>query len=339
MKALENPMIDGYHRASDVRAYLTSLVGRPAHQRALARDAVTASAIRTWCDAMGERHPVYLDPASARAAGHRELVAPPGMLHVWTMPGLEPDRPLTAGPARSGDFDEIVRAKLADLGYAGTLAASIDQEFLAPLHVGERLVAEDAYVEVSAEKQTHLGPGFFLTNRTTYATTEGTTIGTLATVVFHFAPRPAAALGPPLTAPAHVPGRPAPATPVRLLAGEQCGPVTVPVTPTQIIAGALATRDFYPVHHDRDFARAHGNADFLMNSLTTNGLLARIVAEWTDQAPLLRLRTRIVAPAYAHDVLTVTGEVTEVGGGWAEVGIRAALRSGTHAEATARVGR
>jgi acyl dehydratase len=312
--------------------YLKSIIGQPTHQRAVARDAVTASAIRTWCDAMGERNPVYLDPT---AAGPRGLVAPPAMLHVWTMPGLEPDRPLTSGPARSGDFDEVVRARLADLGYAGTLAASIDQEFLAPLHVGDRLVAEDAYIAVSTEKQTHLGPGFFLTNRTTYSTTEGTTIGTLTTVVFHFVPRPAAALGPPLAP--QPPSRPAPATPVPLRVGEHCGPVTVPVTPTQIISGALATRDFYPVHHDRDFARAYGNADFLMNSLTTNGLLARIVAEWTDQAPLLRLRTKIIAPAYAHDVLTFTGTVTEVGDGWAEVAIRAALRTGIHAEATARV--
>jgi len=54
--------------ASTARDYLESIVGRPPHQRAVARDAVTASAIRTWCDAMGERNPVYLDPAAARAA-------------------------------------------------------------------------------------------------------------------------------------------------------------------------------------------------------------------------------------------------------------------------------
>lgn len=325
-------------RASAAHDYLRSIVGRPARQRALARDAVTASAIRAWCDAMGERNPIYLDRAAALAAGHREVIAPPAMLHVWTMPGLEPGRPLTAGPSRDGDLDEVVRVKLADLGYAGTLAASIDQEFLAPLAVGEQLVAENAYLDVSAEKQTRLGPGFFVTDRTTYSTTGRTVIGTLTTVVFHFAPVPASALAPVLAAPVTAPGRPAPAVPVRVRAGTRCGPVIVAVTPTQIIAGALATRDFYPVHHDRDFARAHGNADFLMNSLTTNGLLARIVAEWTDQAPLLRLRTRLVAPAYAHDELTVTGTVTEVGEGWADLRVQAALRAGVHAEAIARVG-
>jgi acyl dehydratase len=204
--------------------------------------------------------------------------------------------------------------------------------------VGERLVADDEYVSVSGEKQTHLGPGFFLTSRTSYTTTEGRPIGTLTVSVFHFAPKPRAALDPPMAAPDVPPRRPEPAGPVQLTPGEECGPVVVPVTPTQIISGALATRDFYPVHHDRDFARAHGNADFLMNSLTTNGILARIVAEWTRQAPLLRLRTRIVAPAYAHDELTVTGLVTNIGHGLAEVGVRAALRGVVHAEAVAQVG-
>lgn len=319
--------------------FLKTLVGRPAHQRAVARDAVTASAIRTWCDAMGERNQIYLDRDVARAAGYADVIAPPAMLHVWTMPGLEPDRPYTAGPARSGDLDETVRATLADMGYPATLAASTDQEFPAALVVGTRLFAEDEYTAASEEKQTHLGPGFFLTNRTTYSSADGATVGRLTTSVFHFAPQPAASVARPLAPPTTTPTRPAAATPVRLGPDARCGPVSVPVTPTQIIAGALATRDFYPVHHDRDFARAHGNADVLMNSLTTNGLLARIVAEWADQAPLLRLSTRIVAPAYAHDELAVTGLVTHVGPDWVDITVRAALRAGVHAEAVARVAR
>lgn len=318
---------------------LESLVGRPPHQRSVARDAVTASAIRTWCDAMGERNPVYLDHSSARAAGHDDLIAPPAMLHVWTMPGLEPGRPLTSGPARDGDLDEIARAELSRLGYPGTLAASTDQKFHAPLLLGELLVAEGEYISVSDEKQTHLGPGFFLTSRTNYVTTEGRAIGTLTLATFHFAPKPRAALAPPSAAPGMTTTRPDPALPVSLAVGEVCGPIRVPVTPTQIISGALATRDFYPVHHDRDFARALGNADFLMNSLTTNGILARIIGEWTRQAPLVRLATRIIAPAYAHDELTVTGEVTSIGDVWADLAVRAALRGGgVHAEAVARVG-
>jgi acyl dehydratase len=318
-------------------AFLQALIGRPAHDRAIARDAVTASAIRTWCDAMGERGSIHLDRHAAFVAGQADVVAPPAMLQVWTMPGLEPDRPLVAGPARAGDLDESVRARLAEMGYSGTLAASIDQEFGSVVRPGDRLMAEDEYIAVSSEKRTRLGPGFFLTNRTTYSRGDGAIVGRLSTTVFHFAPTPVSELLPPLPPPAKAPGRPRPAGPMRLAAGGQAEVVVVPVTPTQIISGALATRDFYPVHHDRDFARAHGNRDFLMNSLTTNGLLARIVGEWTGQAPLVRLVTRLVAPAYAHDELRVTGTVSDAGPGWAELTVRAALSHGVHAEAVARV--
>jgi acyl dehydratase len=320
-------------------AFVQSLIGKPAFQRSVARDAVTASAIRSWCDAMGERNPVYLDPDAAREAGYLDVIAPPAMLQVWTMPGLEPGRPYTAGPSRDGDLDESVRATLGQLGYSGTLAGSIEQGFAAALVVGDRVIADAEYIAASEEKQTHLGPGFFLTHRRTYSTADGTKVGTLTASVFHFAPRPADGVAPPLAPPSTPPERAAPGTPVRIEQGAECGPLLVPVTPTQVMSGAAATRDFYPVHHDRDFARAHGNADFLMNILTTNGLLARIVGEWTSQAPLLRLSTRLVAPAYVHDELTVSGQVTDVSPETADITVRAALRSGVHAEAVARVTR
>ena len=321
------------------RSFTRSLIGQSPHQRAVARDAVSASAIRSWCDAMSERNPVYLDADAARAAGHANVIAPPGMLQVWTMPGLEPGRPYTAGPSREGDLDEANRATLARLGYSGTLATVIDQEYLGTLTVGDRVVAESEYLNASEEKQTQLGPGFFLTHRISYATVAGATVGRLTATVFHFAPRAAAAVLPPLTEPTTPPARAAAAVPAPRAVAAHCGPVSVPLTPTQIIAGAAATRDFYPVHHDRDFARAHGNSDLLMNILTTNGLLARIVGEWFEQAPLLSLSTRLVAPAYAHDELAVTGEVTTLADGEIEVAIRAGLRGGVHADAVARVGR
>ena len=174
--------------AAQAHAFLRALIGRPAHDCAVARDPVTASAIRTWCDAMGERNPVYLDRAAALAAGHADVIAPPAMLQVWTMPGLEPGRPLkSAGNAwlRAGDLDESVRARLAEMGYAGTLAASIDQEFLSVVRRGDRLVAEDEYITVSGEKPAWLGPGFFVTNRTTYSRDDGAIVGRLTTTVFH----------------------------------------------------------------------------------------------------------------------------------------------------------
>ena len=36
--------------------------------------------------------------------------------------------------------------------------------------------------------------------------------------------------------------------------GDEVTPHEIPVTTTMIVAGAIASRDFMPVHHDRDYA-------------------------------------------------------------------------------------
>ena len=41
--------------------------------------------------------------------------------------------------------------------------------------------------------------------------------------------------------------------------GDEVTPLDVPVTTTLIVAGAIASRDYMPVHHDRDFANSQGS--------------------------------------------------------------------------------
>ena len=53
-----------------------------------AADPVNLPMIRHWTDAMGDANPVYTDEALAAASVHGEIVAPPAMIQVWTMPGL-----------------------------------------------------------------------------------------------------------------------------------------------------------------------------------------------------------------------------------------------------------
>ena len=54
----------------------------------------------------------------------------------------------------------------------------------------------------------------------------------------------------------------------------------IDVTPTFVVASALATRDFYAVHHDRERAVAQGARDIFVNILTTIGLVQRYVCDW-----------------------------------------------------------
>jgi acyl dehydratase len=51
---------------------------------------VGADRIRQYAEAVGETNPVYHDPGAARAAGFRDLVAPPMFCVVYSAPAMGP---------------------------------------------------------------------------------------------------------------------------------------------------------------------------------------------------------------------------------------------------------
>ena len=52
--------------------------------------AVGREKVREYARAVGETNPLYLDPDAARAAGHRDVVAPPMFATVYTSPAIGP---------------------------------------------------------------------------------------------------------------------------------------------------------------------------------------------------------------------------------------------------------
>ena len=121
--------------------------------------------------------------------------------------------------------------------------------------------------------------------------------------------------------------------------GDELPPLDVPLTASVIVAGAIASRDFMPVHHDRDYAQAQGAPDIFMNILTTNGYVARFVTDWAGpDAVLRRIAIRLGGPAVPGKVLRFTGAVTneavERDERVVEVTMRAANDLGDHATGT-----
>ncbi len=93
-------------------------------------------------------------------------------------------------------------------------------------------------------------------------------------------------------------------------AGQVLPGLVLEVTPTLVVAGAIATRDFYDVHHDRDRAVAGGGKDIFLNILTTTGLVQRYVTDWAGPQALVRgVAIRLGVPCYAGDTLTFSGRV------------------------------
>jgi acyl dehydratase len=122
--------------------------------------------------------------------------------------------------------------------------------------------------------------------------------------------------------------------------GDELPTLVLDVTATVIVAGAIATRDFMPVHHDRDYANAQGSPDIFMNILSDTAYCSRFLTDWAGpEAMIRRIAIRLGAPVFPDSVLTYTGEVTatsQVGDeGTVEVAFRAMNDLGEHVSGTA----
>lgn len=124
--------------------------------------------------------------------------------------------------------------------------------------------------------------------------------------------------------------------------GDEVTPMDVPVTTTLIVAGAIASRDYMPVHHDRDFANSQGSKDIFLNILTTNGLCVKFLNDWAGpEAMIKKLSIRLGVPAYPNDPLHFTGNVTAksigTGEGLVEVTFKGVNSLGEHVSGTAEL--
>jgi acyl dehydratase len=85
----------------------------------------------------------------------------------------------------------------------------------------------------------------------------------------------------------------------------------MPVTLTRCVLDAAATRDFFPGHHDRDYARSQGAADAYVNTMFHQGFVDRIVTDWAGpQTWIARRRLWMRAPACVGETLTGSGRIT-----------------------------
>lgn len=125
--------------------------------------------------------------------------------------------------------------------------------------------------------------------------------------------------------------------------GDEITPMKIDVTPTVVVAGAVATRDFMPVHHDRDYANSQGSPNIFLNILTDNGHCSRFLTDWAGPEAMVRkIAFRLGVPAYAGSKLEYLGKVTgksELDGeGIVEVELRAVNDQGDHLSGTAVIG-
>ena len=124
--------------------------------------------------------------------------------------------------------------------------------------------------------------------------------------------------------------------------GDVIPAMVIDVTPTRVVAGAIASRDFMPVHHDREYANQQGAPDIFMNILSDTGYCSRFLTDWAGpDAMIQRLAIKLGVPVFPGHTLTYTGEVTAVEEQGDEVIVDVALRAmnelGEHVGGTARL--
>jgi uncharacterized OB-fold protein/acyl dehydratase len=176
---------------AELEAKLKTYVGRASGPPSQAPDAVNEAMIRHWCEAMGDRLPVYTDAEAAAKSVHGGLVAPPTMLQAWILRGIAMAEPMD----EYDDGQLQIGRLLVQAGYPSVVATNCEQEYTRYLRPGDRLVAETVFESVSEQKATGLGVGYFIDTRTTFRDQNGEQVGWMTFRILRFRPHQMAAEG------------------------------------------------------------------------------------------------------------------------------------------------
>jgi len=126
--------------------------------------------------------------------------------------------------------------------------------------------------------------------------------------------------------------------------GERLPELAYDVSATTVVLGALATRDFRPMHHDKDFAvNRNGVKDIFMNTPNLAAWFERYVTDWSGpKSRLGRMKFRIKDSVFPGDTMVFNGAVSKVGTdetgcGWAELDVEVKVGERTCTSCAVRV--
>jgi uncharacterized OB-fold protein/acyl dehydratase len=150
----------------------------------VAKDVVNEAMIRHWCDAMGDANPVYADADVAAGTVHGGVVAPPTMMQAWILHGLD----MALGEDDPNDKQKALHRIFDEAGYTGVVATDCEQEYTRYLRPGDRVTGVTVIEDVSEQKATGLGIGYFINTRTTFSDEKGEEVGWMTFRVLKYQP-------------------------------------------------------------------------------------------------------------------------------------------------------
>jgi len=116
------------------------------------------------------------------------------------------------------------------------------------------------------------------------------------------------------------------------------------VTATTVVLGALASRDWRPMHHDKDFAvERNGTRDIFLNTPNQAAWFERYITDWTGPYGRLgRMTFRMKGSVFPGDTMAIDAVVKDVsrddtGCGWVELLVSLTVDGDVKTDCTARV--
>ena len=126
--------------------------------------------------------------------------------------------------------------------------------------------------------------------------------------------------------------------------GDTLPVLSVEVTASTVVLGALASRDWRPMHHDKDFAvNRNGTRDIFLNTPNQALWFERYLSDWTGPYGRLgRVKFRMRDSVFPGDRMVFRGvveklEIDELGCAWVEVAVKLEADGRPATECRARI--
>ncbi len=126
--------------------------------------------------------------------------------------------------------------------------------------------------------------------------------------------------------------------------GDELPPLDYEVSATTVVLGALATRDWRPMHHDKDFAvNRNGTQDIFLNTPNQAAWFERYLTDWTGpHGRLARVTFRMRGSVFPGDTMALRGvvestEVDDTGCAFVTVGVALSVDGDVKTTCTARI--
>jgi acyl dehydratase len=315
--------------------------------------------IWTSCASVENANPLFWDEKVADSLTGGSI-APPTMVSVWFRPHhWAPGRTTQSLPLQV-HFDLKERFALPE-------AVMTDNtiEFYEPVRIGDLLGTHQVLRSVSLPKTTKLGEGRFWIIDVVYRNQRDQLVAIETYTGFGYrrsSTPPAASSAQPspvgsqadapsaanIEGPSSAPVLSEASVPQLLLGdvkeGSSLPELEYEVSATTVVLGALATRDWRPMHHDKDFAvERNGIQNIFLNTPNQAAWFERFITDWTGpHGRLGKIRFRMSGSVFPGDTMVFSGEVENVtrgedGCGWVDLALRLTVNGVVATSATAHV--